>query len=192
MLLRRHGQHRALGDDGYPAADARRRACRRCARRCGRSGRRVRHCHAHWHRDRAAAAPRFRCGWRTAGSRSKPKPGSSGSFSASSRSRNRRSITSRSRHRPAGIDRDGAHRAVGAEETAPPAAARPCPAASIAATSMAARRESVAAITVSVATGSAKALLDDVIRQRLSRADRRIALPSACSSSVVKARRSAR
>ena len=67
---------------------------RRSARRGGRSARKARHCRARWHRNRAAAAPRFRCG-ADRRTRSKPKPGSSGSFNASSCSPNRRSTTSR-------------------------------------------------------------------------------------------------
>ena len=155
MMLRRRRPAPRVRGCGCPAADARPRACRRCARRCGRSARRVRHCHGHWRRDRAAAAPRFRCGWRTGGSRSKPKPGSSGSSSASSRSRNRRSIMSALRHRPAGVDGNRAHRAVGAEETRfqpPRALALPVHRRD----QHAASADSVIAITVSVATGSGK------------------------------------
>ena len=64
MMLRRCGQHRALGNMGVLRQVHDDALARRSARRCGRSARPVRHCHGHWHRDRAAAAPRFRCGWR--------------------------------------------------------------------------------------------------------------------------------
>ncbi len=108
--------------------------------------------------------------------RSKPKPGSRGSLSASSRSRNRRSITSALGHRTPGIDRDRAHRAVGAEKTCfqPPRAL----ALSVH------RRDQHGCERGQVHRDHGvggdrfgKALFHDVIRQRFSRADRRIALP---------------
>ena len=66
-----------------------------------------------------------------------------------------------------GIDGDRAHRAVGAEETRLPAAARPCPACPSPRPACRPARTASSRSRLSVATGSAKALLDDVIRQRL-------------------------
>ena len=175
-MLRGRGQHRAFGNVRVLRQMHDHAAARRSAPRCGRSARRVRHCHGHGCRDRAAAAPRSRCGWRKAGS-------------GRSRSRDR---GDRRAHRAA---RETGGRSPQARVTGWPVSTRivrtapsvrkklassrraPLPCFSIAATSVVGEPRQRRRDHGVGRDRLGKALLDDVIRQRLARADRRIALP---------------
>ena len=117
--------------------------------------------------------------------RSKPKPGSSGSFNASSPLTKQAADHFRLCHGPSGIDANRAHRAVGAEELASSRRA-PLPCLPIAVTSMCGQPRQIHRDHVFGRDRFGKTFFHDIIRQRLARTDRRIALPSACSSSVVK------
>jgi len=79
-------------------------------------------------------------------------------------------------HGLSGVHNNCANRAIGAKKLASSRRA-PLPCCAIATTSICASRDNVVDITPAVATGSAKTLLHDVIRQRLAWTDRRIALP---------------